>query len=137
MLLVLLGVGMSLMTGGGSKNGSSSSKSADSDTPTKTQPYEKVKIEFTVVDLPEPQRKKIYYDFRLAAGSTIDKKVFLPGKDKPGGSNFDNTMGAIAKREVTHLALIHRVKDEDIYNIILEGDAKEWPPRKTPTLAAP
>ena len=123
-LLVLLGVGVAVMSG-------STKKPAATEQPTTAQPTEKVKLVYRIVKLPEDQRKKIYYDYRLAAGSSVEKKVFLP-KDSAARRGLESTMGAIVKRELTQLALIHKISDDDIQQIILEGQDKDWPPRRAP-----
>ena len=123
-LLVLLGVGVALMSG-------STKKPAATEQPTTAQPTEKVKLVYRTVKLPESQRKKIYYDYRQVAASSVEKTAFLPKKSATG-RGLQNTMEAIVKRELTQLALIHKISEDDIQQIILEGQDKDWPPRRAP-----
>ena len=74
-LLVLLGIGVAIMTG------STNQKPAATEQPAATaQPTEKVKLVYRTVKLPESQRKKIYYDYRQVAASSVEKNRLLAKK---------------------------------------------------------
>lgn len=83
------------------------------------------KPDFRVVDLPDTVRMKIYKDYRQAAGSSSEKKVMVQ-KDSPLGQRLSGTLGAIVDREVKLHALQNNISEEDVYQIIAEGTAKEW-----------
>jgi hypothetical protein len=89
----------------------------------------KAKGPYRVVDLPESTRRSIYRDYRLTAGSSVEKKVMVP-KDSVAAKTLGKTMGALLNREITHMALLNNISEEDILQIVAEGDANEWPPQK-------
>ncbi len=85
------------------------------------------------VDLPEETRKKIYYDYRRMAKSSIEKKLPVP-KDSPVRKSVEGMLRKTADREVTHFALLHNISEEDVMQIVAEGDAKQWPGSKKPAV---
>ncbi|TWT98409.1 zinc ribbon domain-containing protein [Stieleria varia] len=81
--------------------------------------------EFRVVNLPESTRRTIYHDYRRLAGSSIDKKVPLQ-KDAPARQKLDKVLNQIVDREITHFALNYGISEDDVRQIVAEGDAKQW-----------
>jgi hypothetical protein len=89
----------------------------------------KAKGPYRVVDLPESTRRNIYRDYRLTAGSSVEKKVMVP-KDSVAAKTLAKTMGAHLDRDITLLALLNNISEEDVLQIVAEGDANGWPPQK-------
>lgn len=90
--------------------------------------------DYRVVKLPESTRRNIYRDYRLTAGSSVEKKVMVP-KDSVAAQTLGKTMNALVNREVTHLALLNNITDDDVMQIVAEGNAKGWPPQRKTTPA--
>ena len=126
-LIAIAGICVVLFSGGGDDTESETTTQNTSST-TQTATVDPLPS-FREVKLPESTRKKIYYDYRQAASSSVEKKVFLP-KDSKASQILSGTMEKIVDREVTAMAIMHKVKDEDILEIVKEGDAKGWPPLK-------
>ena len=84
-----------------------------------------------VTKLSEKTRQEIYFDYRRMAASSIEKKVFV-AKDSPVGKALDDMLHKTVDREITHFSLIHNVTEDDIMQIVAEGDAKKWPGSKKP-----
>ena len=78
------------------------------------------------VDLPESLRKGIYLDYRKLVGSSTEKKVMIM-KDSPVNQSLQSMLGKTVDREITHFSLIHKISEDDVRQIIAEGDAKKWP----------
>ncbi|MGB7347883.1 MAG: hypothetical protein WBD20_26900 [Pirellulaceae bacterium] len=89
----------------------------------------KEKGTYRVVNLPESTRRNIYRDYRLTASSSVEKKVMV-SKDSVAAKTVGKTMGLIVDREVTHMALLNGISEEDVMQIVAEGDAEGWPPVK-------
>ena len=53
-------------------------------------------------------------------------------KDSPVNKALQSTLGKINDREVTHFSLIHKITEEDVMQIVAEGDAKQWPGSRPP-----
>lgn len=84
-----------------------------------------VPADYRVVDLSETVRRQIYSDFRQAAASSVGKQIMLP-KDAPARIAMEKTMKAVLDREIRRFAALHDVSEDDIRQIIAEGDAKSW-----------
>ncbi|KAA5543839.1 hypothetical protein FYK55_11765 [Roseiconus nitratireducens] len=80
---------------------------------------------YRVVDLPDSTRKKIYQDYQRMIDSSFGKAKRIPASGQAGTALRD-MLGKTVQREITGLALIHHITEEDIYEIIKEGDAKGW-----------
>ncbi len=78
------------------------------------------------VDLPESTRRKIYSDYRRMAMSSIEKKLMIP-KDSPVRNSVEGMLTKTVDREITHFALENNISEEDVMQIVAEGDAKQWP----------
>ena len=89
---------------------------------------EKPPAYYRIVKLPESTRKKIYESFRIAASSSVEKKVMVP-KASVAAKIMKSTMTAMVDREVTMLALQHRIEPDDVLQIVAEGNDKGWPPK--------
>jgi len=46
---------------------------------------------------------------------------------------LQETLEKVVDREITHFALIYKVTEDDIMQIVAEGDAKKWPGSKKPS----
>jgi hypothetical protein len=81
------------------------------------------------VKLPESTRQKIYFDYRRMVASSTEAKLLIP-KGSPVQVRLQETLETIVQREITHFALIYKVSEDDIMQIVAEGDAKKWPGSK-------
>lgn len=80
---------------------------------------------YRVIDLPEATRKRIYSDYRLAAGTTIGKPLPLPNESALRTS-VEGMLAATLERELRRFAALHDVTVADILEVIKEGNAKAW-----------
>jgi len=85
---------------------------------TPAEPYREIK-------LPELTRKQIYRDYRLASKTTVEKPIPLP-KKWDSRAAVDATMSAVLENQITLHANINNVSNEDIAEVIKEGNAKKW-----------
>ena len=129
-LLALAGIGVVLFTGGDpepappTSNPQAPANQASNSAPTAaTSEYRIIK------KLSEPTRKKLYYDYRQTAGSTVEKKVLVPSESAVAKS-LGNMTSALAKREVQHFSLQYNISEDDVMQVVAEGDAKGWPPKR-------
>ena len=76
--------------------------------------------------MPESTRKTIYLDYRKLVGSSTEKKVMIM-KESPVNKGLQGMLGKTVDREITHFSLIHQISEDDVRQIIAEGDAKQWP----------
>ena len=83
------------------------------------------------VDLPESTRQEIYFDYRKLVESSTEKKIMIL-KDSPVNKSLQSMLGKTVDREITHFSLIHKITEEDVRQIIAEGDAKKWPGSRPP-----
>jgi hypothetical protein len=81
--------------------------------------------EFRVVDLPESTRRQIYRDHKKMIASSFGKARKIP-KSGVAGQTLNKGLGGIVDSEVTKMALIHRISEDDYAQIIAEGEAKDW-----------
>lgn len=81
--------------------------------------------EYRVVDLPESTRKAIYRDYSKMIASSFGKAKKIP-KGGAIGQALNQTLGQTVDREVTSMAIIHGITEEDIAQIYAEGQAKGW-----------
>tara|TARA_R110002049_G_scaffold72490_7_gene187590 strand:- start:173153 stop:173752 length:600 start_codon:yes stop_codon:yes gene_type:complete len=86
---------------------------------------------FREVDLPESTRQAIYLDYRKLVESSTEKKVMIM-KESPVNKSLQNMLGKTVDREIVHFALIHKISEDDVLQIIAEGDAKQWPGSRAP-----
>jgi hypothetical protein len=82
-------------------------------------------IEFRVVNLAESTRKSIYRDHKRMIASSFGKATKIP-KSGAAGQALNRGLGGIVDSEVTKIALIHGISEDDYAQIIAEGDAKAW-----------
>ncbi|WP_149498423.1 zinc ribbon domain-containing protein [Roseiconus lacunae] len=82
-------------------------------------------IEYRVVDLPESTRMKIYRDYTAMTDSMGRNSKKVPSSGAAGKA-FNQLMQTTADREVTHFALNHNISEEDVMQIVLEGQANDW-----------
>ncbi len=127
-LLVFGGVAVVMMTGG-QDSPPAAQTPVEAETP-------KEKVVYRIVNLSEAMRKKIYYDYRLAAGSSVEKKVMV-SKDSVTAKTLGKTMNLMMDREIKMQALINKISEDDMMQIIAEGDDKGWPPKKKTPPAKP
>ena len=80
---------------------------------------------YEVVDLPESTRKSIYHDYQQMIGSSFGKARKIP-KSGAAGKALRGMLTSTVEREIKHMALIHNVSEDDILQIVAEGDAKDW-----------
>ena len=78
------------------------------------------------VDLPESTRQKLYWDYRQMAASSIEKKVMIP-KDSPVRTSLDGMLKQTVEREIKHFSLLYNISEDDVMQVVAEGDAKQWP----------
>ncbi|NND95819.1 MAG: hypothetical protein HKN47_00650 [Pirellulaceae bacterium] len=120
--LVIAGISVVLLTGG--------DKDSANEPASQTAVAEPAaKPTYRVVDLPESTRKKIYSDYRKTASSSVEKKLMIP-KDSIARQTVEKTMGALVAREVTHFSLLYNISEDDVMQIVAEGDAENWPGKK-------
>lgn len=120
-ILALAGIGVVLFTGG---------KDDPKPVATPTETVKPVVKDFKIVKkLSEETRKKLYYDYRQMADSTVGKKGIVP-KDSAIGKVLGDTMDKLADRETTHFSLLYNITEDEVMDVVNEGDAKGWPPNK-------
>ena len=78
------------------------------------------------IDLPESVRKRLYWDYRLMVKSSTEKKLMVP-KESYTYKQVKGTMQGIVDREVKHFALLHNITEEEVLQVVAEGNAKKWP----------
>ncbi len=81
--------------------------------------------EYREISMAEPDRKRIYMDLRKAAVTSIEKPLLLIG---PPRIAMEKTLQDVFDREIRTQAALHDVSEDDIRQIINEGDAKKWDP---------
>ena len=81
--------------------------------------------DFREVDLPESTRKKIYNDYRRMIASSFGKSKRIP-KGGAAGQALEGMLQGTVDREIKQMALIYHVSEDDILQIVAEGDAKGW-----------
>lgn len=86
---------------------------------------DRVPADFQVVDLPESTRKKIYSDYRGMIASSFGKSKRIP-KSGAAGQALDGMLKGTVDREITRMALVYQISEDDILQIVAEGDAKNW-----------
>ncbi|MCC9601174.1 zinc-ribbon domain-containing protein [Stieleria sp. JC731] len=85
----------------------------------------KKNLEYRVVDLPESTRQQIYRDYSAMTNSMNRNSKKIP-KSGAAGKAFNSLMQKTADREATHFALMHNITEEDVMQIVIEGQAKDW-----------
>ncbi|QDV44880.1 hypothetical protein Enr13x_47510 [Stieleria neptunia] len=81
--------------------------------------------EYREVNLPESTRQQIYRDYSQMIASSFGKAKKIPSGGAAGQA-LNKTLGSVVDREVTHMALVHGISEEDIAQIYAEGQAKGW-----------
>jgi len=89
------------------------------------QPVAAAAEPYREIDLPESQRKQIYADYRTAVKGTVGKPLPIP-QASVAKQALDATMAAMLEREVRRFAAAHDVTEDDIAEVIKEGNAKQW-----------
>ncbi len=77
------------------------------------------------ISLPESTRQKIYRDYRMSAGTSVEKPIPLP-KEWKSRQALDATFNSILERELTLHASVHNISVDDVTEILKEGNAKQW-----------
>ncbi|MEL7266805.1 MAG: hypothetical protein AAFP69_18620, partial [Planctomycetota bacterium] len=72
------------------------------------------------------QRKKIYSDYKLVRGSSLDKTNKIPIPFKKVRDKIESTSEGIVDRELKRMAVLYDIEIQDVYSIIAEGDREEW-----------
>ncbi|MCA9136087.1 MAG: hypothetical protein KDB00_04995 [Planctomycetales bacterium] len=80
---------------------------------------------FRVVNLPESTRQSIYRDYKRMIESSFGSTKKIP-KSGVAGQSLNKMLGSTVDRDVTQMALIHKISEEDIAQIYAEGEAKGW-----------
>jgi hypothetical protein len=80
---------------------------------------------FRVVDLPESTRKKIHADYQRMIASSFGKSKRIP-KSGAAGQALEGMLQGTVERERRRMALIYDISEEDILQIVAEGEAKGW-----------
>nr|WP_143548022.1 hypothetical protein [Rhodopirellula sp. SM50] len=81
--------------------------------------------DYREVNLPESTRQQIYRDYSQMIASSFGKSKKIPSGGAAGQA-LNKTLGSVVDREVTHMALVHGISEEDIAQIYAEGRAKGW-----------
>jgi hypothetical protein len=81
--------------------------------------------EYRVVDLPEKTRRQIFNDYQRMMASSFGKAKKIP-EGGAAGQALRGMLQATVDREITQMALIHGVSEQDIRQIIAEGKTKGW-----------
>ena len=80
---------------------------------------------YKIVELPEGTRKKIYLEYNAMMDSSLGKAKRIP-KSGVAGQSLRNMLGETVDRELTHMALVYGIEEDDIQEIIAEGNHKGW-----------
>lgn len=80
-----------------------------------------------IVDIPEPQRRQIYDEVRASAETTTEKALLVPGGKVR--ENLENMLDATYENSLRQLAALHDMSVDQVRDIVLEGDLKNWDPR--------
>lgn len=81
--------------------------------------------DYREVDLPESTRRKIFREHKAMIASSFGKANKIP-KGGAAGQALGNMLGATVDREITRMALIYGISEDDIDQVVLEGKAKGW-----------
>ena len=81
--------------------------------------------DFREVKLPESTRRKIFRDHQAMIASSFGKSKKIP-HGGAAGQALDKMLTATVDREITRMALVYGISEDDIAQIILEGKAKGW-----------
>ena len=134
-MLAILGISIALFL-----PGTEDTKPQDPVSNTASEEVEVAVVEgppsYREVDLPESTRQKIYWDYRLMAKSSIEKKLMIP-KDSPVRSSVEGMLQKTVDREIKHFSLLYNISEDDVMQIVAEGDAKQWPGSKKPEKSVP
>lgn len=79
---------------------------------------------YRIVNVSESKRRRIYKDCCDARTATQNQLQLPSGSIAQ--TSFDGLMGQILERELKRFAAIHDVRLEDMYEVMKEGDAKNW-----------
>ncbi|QDV63138.1 zinc ribbon domain-containing protein [Crateriforma conspicua] len=82
--------------------------------------------DYREVNMPEADRKRIYMDMRSTAITSIEKPLLIIG---PARVAMEKTLQDVYDREIRTQAALHDVPEDDIRQIVNEGDAKRWDTR--------
>lgn len=116
-------IGLTFLGGESSSNDSPAAGSSEQ-TVAEESPLP-IPSEYRVVDLPETTRMSIYRDYKQMMASSFGKAKKVP-KSGAAGQALRGMLQSTVEREVTHMALIHGVSEDDILQIVAEGEAKGW-----------
>ena len=81
--------------------------------------------DYREIDLPESTRRKIFREHKAMIASSFGKAKKIP-QGGAAGQALGNMLGATVDREITRMALIYGISEDDIDQVVLEGKAKDW-----------
>ena len=91
-------------------------------------PSRQTQAKLTIADVPEPRRKEIYVMVRQSAKSSVERT--LPA---PKGSKLEATLSNLTENvheySQSQIAALSDVTQQQIDQIVAEGNAKGWPRR--------
>ena len=94
--------------------------------PVLREPTEEELAALTIVKIPEERRRRIYEEMRATAKITTEKPLMLP--DGRVRTSFEGMLENTYDYSVKQLSALHDVSEQDVRDIVVEGDLKNWDP---------
>ncbi len=80
-----------------------------------------------IANIPEEQRRRIYDDIRASARTTTERALMVPGSNVR--AKLEDMLDATHENTIRQLAALHDITVEQVRDIVIEGDVKNWDPR--------
>jgi LSD1 subclass zinc finger protein len=80
-----------------------------------------------IANIPEEQRRRIYDDIRASARTTTERALMVPGSNVR--AKLEDMLDATHENTIRQLAALHDITVEQVRDIVVEGDVKNWDPR--------
>jgi len=94
--------------------------------PVRREPTEQELATLTIVSIPEDRRRRIYDEMRATSKVTTEKPLMLP--DGRVRKSVEGMLENTYEYSVKQLAALHDVSEQDVRDIVAEGDLKNWDP---------
>ncbi|TWT93591.1 zinc ribbon domain-containing protein [Neorhodopirellula pilleata] len=99
---------------------------AEATQPVLREPTEEELASLTIVKIPEDRRRRIYDEMRATAKITTEKPLMLP--DGRVRTSVEGMLEDTSEYSIKQLAALHDVSEQDVRDIVTEGDLKNWDP---------
>lgn len=95
------------------------------DKPVLQEPTQAELDALVIVDLPEETRRRIYDQVRKTAVMSVEKPLMMPEQIR---GSTERTLQGVYDESLQQLAALHDVSVEEVEQIVVEGDTKNWDP---------